>query len=159
MLSVFKQATSVELADLIDPTASGYAGDVSAAQAYAYLAAHQEAAIVDVRTQPEWQFVGLPDMRETGHEVKLISWKIYPSFTANEVFAAQLEEACPDKEAPVFFLCRSGGRSLDAAIYATTLGYRWCFNIADGFEGDQDSTGKRGQKEGWKASGLPWQQT
>lgn len=147
------------LETLIDPDAPGYAGDVTPEQTYRYLETHKDAAIVDVRTNAEWQFVGVPDMREAGHELKLASWKTYPDFAQNPYFGEQLMELAPNKEIPIFFLCRSGGRSRDAAIFATQQGYRCCFNIVDGFEGEPDGGAKRGKRGGWKASGLPWCQT
>lgn len=137
----------------------GYSGDVTALQSYDYLCTHEDAAIIDVRTTPEWQFIGVPDLHAANKSLGLVSWKIYPDFHQNPQFAEQLADCVSDKQTPIFFLCRSGGRSLDAAIYATRLGYRCCFNIAGGFEGDPNSQGQRGKKEGWKASGLPWQQT
>jgi len=48
----------------------------------------------------------------------------------------------------LFFLCKSGGRSLDAAIFAQQLGYEYAFNIAGGFEG--------GEVTGWKELALPY---
>ena len=50
----------------------------------------------------------------------------------------------------LFFLCKSGGRSLDAAIFAKSLGYEYTFNIAGGFEG--------GEVAGWKEQSLPYKQ-
>jgi len=32
------------------------------------------------------------------------------------------------------------------------------YNVADGFEGNPDGSGHRGQIAGWKASGLSWRQ-
>jgi len=59
----------------------------------------------------------------------------------------------------LLFLCRSGVRSRAAAIAMTAAGYSRAYNIAQGFEGDPDAERHRGNKNGWKASGLPWKQT
>jgi len=40
----------------------------------------------------------------------------------------------------------------------TALGYKHCYNIAEGFEGDKDDAGHRGTIGGWKVHGLPWVQ-
>jgi len=32
-------------------------------------------------------------------------------------------------------------------------------NVAEGFEGDLDATGRRGSLGGWKARGLAWRQS
>ena len=34
-----------------------------------------------------------------------------------------------------------------------------CTNVAEGFEGDLDSEGRRGRVNGWKVRGLPWRQS
>ena len=61
-------------------------------------------------------------------------------------------------ERPVIFLCRSGNRSIGAAIAATEAGIAPSYNVLDGFEGNLDENGHRGAT-GWKAVGLPWRQT
>jgi len=58
----------------------------------------------------------------------------------------------------IYFLCRSGVRSLAAAKAAQEAGYAHVYNITDGFEGPVDATGHRGTVSGWKASELPWRQ-
>ncbi|HYE41549.1 MAG TPA: rhodanese-like domain-containing protein, partial [Ramlibacter sp.] len=57
----------------------------------------------------------------------------------------------------VVLLCRSGVRSIAAAKRATELGIE-AYNILEGFEGDADADGHRGNKGGWRARGLPWRQ-
>ena len=64
----------------------------------------------------------------------------------------------------LFFICRSGSRSLAAArlVAARTLGEGRpveCVNVAEGFEGDLDGEGHRGTVNGWKVAGLPWRQS
>ncbi len=137
--------------------AAGYAGDLSPREAWDYLSRH-EALVVDVRTHPEWLFVGGPDMRSTPSRIVQIAWKTYPTFATNPLFAEQLKQQGIAPEAPLFFICRSGGRSLDAAIAATALGYVNSFNISGGFEGEPDARGQRGTRDGWKAANLPWAQ-
>ena len=117
------------------------------------------AALIDVRTRAEWQFVGLPDMNETPSTLHMISWKRYPDFSQNEAFLSELEASGVSKEMPCFFICRSGGRSLDAAIAAHAAGWQHCFNIEDGFEGEPDGASHRGKQGGWKAAGLAWRQS
>jgi rhodanese-related sulfurtransferase len=59
----------------------------------------------------------------------------------------------------LFFICRSGSRSLAAAKAMTAAGYRACHNVTEGFEGPLDDARHRGILLGWKAIGLPWQQS
>ena len=61
-------------------------------------------------------------------------------------------------ETALYFICRSGARSLAAAQTAQAAGYRKSFNVADGFEGPPDASGHRGTVAGWKAEGMPWRQ-
>lgn len=135
-----------------------YAGDVTPADAWGALQQKELAQLIDVRTQAEWAFAGVPSLDAINKTVKTISWKFYPQFNVNPDFIRQLEAAVTDKSAPLYFLCKTGGRSTDAAIAATAAGYTHCYNIEGGFEGDINTNHQRGQVNGWKASKLPWQQ-
>lgn len=135
-----------------------YGGDVTPAEAWQALTQHNASQLIDVRTQPEWMFAGLPNLDTIAKETFTISWKHYPHFDLNPDFIAQLEKAVPDKSAPLYFLCKTGGRSADAAIAATAAGYTHCYNVVGGFEGEMNPQRQRGQQSGWKAAGLPWYQ-
>ncbi len=145
------------LREIVKEPGAGYAGDVLPQDAYAFLS-RNAAVLVDVRTQPEWQFVGMPNLVGTPSTMVPISWKIYPQFNVNPQFVDQLRAASIKEETPVFFICRTGGRSTDAAIAATAAGYKYAFNIAHGAEGDINERGIRGAVNGWKAANLPWEQ-
>jgi rhodanese-related sulfurtransferase len=139
-------------------SATDYAGDVTPEQAFDALKRDAKAALVDVRTQAEWSFVGLPDLRAIGRQPVLVEWQTFPAMARNPDFAADLARAGIGKGQPLYFLCRSGARSRAAAIAMTALGYGPCYNVAGGFEGNRDSDGHRGTVEGWKAAGCPWRQ-
>lgn len=141
------------------PSNAGYAGDVGVADAMQALADEPKAVLVDVRSQPEWTFVGLPDLNAIGKRPVCIEWQVFPGMAANPNFLSQLADAVSERGAPVYFLCRSGARSRAAAIAATTAGFSRAYNIAGGFEGDLDDRGHRGSRTGWKAAGLPWRQS
>lgn len=117
------------------------------------------ARLIDVRTRAEWTYVGLPDLPADVAEPLLIEWQTYPSMSVSEGFGSALTSACPDRTTALYFLCRSGARSLAAAREAIALGYTDSFNVTDGFEGPADARGHRGMTAGWKASGLPWRQS
>jgi rhodanese-related sulfurtransferase len=150
------QKKAPQLAELVSNT-NGFAGDVPPADAYAFLA-QNAGVLVDVRTAPEWQFVGIPNLAGTPSQLRTISWKLYPQFNTNPEFIAQLQATGATVDTPIFFLCRTGGRSTDAAIAATAAGFNYAFNVADGFEGDVNERGQRGAINGWKAAQLPWEQ-
>jgi rhodanese-related sulfurtransferase len=139
-------------------TAEGYAGDVDVRRAWELLRQDDKAVLIDVRTKPEWRYVGHPDLKALGKEPLFVEWQGYPDPKLNPSFTAEVEAAGVSKEATVLLLCRSGARSRAAAIALTKLGYRRCYNISDGFEGAKDKDGHRGRSGGWKAAGLPWQQ-
>jgi rhodanese-related sulfurtransferase len=135
----------------------GHAGDVSPQDAYAALRDDRSAVLVDVRTQAEWSYVGLPDLSDVGKRVVCVEWQRFPDGRRNERFLDELRAAGVGGDGPTYFLCRSGVRSAAAAELATAHGLAPAYNVADGFEGPHDEQGHRGVA-GWKADGLPWTQ-
>ena len=137
-----------------------YAGDITPLEAWKMLSDNPQAVLVDVRTDAEWRFVGMPDLSSLGREVVYIEWNTTDG-TRNENFAAELRDQIPlaagDEARPVVFLCRSGNRSIGAAEIATEVGITPAYNVLDGFEGHLDAQGHRGET-GWRATGLPWKQ-
>ncbi|WP_182358076.1 rhodanese-like domain-containing protein [Tomitella gaofuii] len=158
------------MADGTNPQGAGYAGDVTPARAWEMLGDDPRAVLVDVRTGAEWQFVGVPDLSALGRRTRFVEWIDYPSGAPNPRFGEQLHAevaaergAVPGGDAdgaasPVLFLCRSGQRSIGAAIAATGAGLGPAYNVLEGFEGGLDAQGHRGSA-GWRAAGLPWCQS
>ena len=136
----------------------GYAGDVSPEAAWTALKSDGDARLIDVRTTAEWAYVGLPDLGALGKAPVTVEWKQFPSMAVNPGFAGAVAAAGVERGAALYFLCRSGVRSRDAAQAMSALGYGPCFNVATGFEGDRDAAGHRGTVGGWKTEGLPWRQ-
>ena len=137
----------------------GYAGDVDSKSAWEMLAQDSKAVLIDVRTEPEWMFAGIPDLSPLGRNATLISWQGFPSMTVDADFGRKIGAVAPDRDTTLLFICRTGGRSRAAAETMAALGYRRCFNVSDGFEGPQDSLRHRGHVAGWKAANLPWAQS
>jgi rhodanese-related sulfurtransferase len=132
--------------------------DVTPAATWEALTQDPAAALIDVRTDAEWNFVGVPDLAEAGKQVVLIPWQVYPSMQVNGAFAEHLRKAGLNPESKLYFICRSGVRSLAAGQAAQAAGFPLAYNVAGGFEGPVDAEGHRGQVAGWKADGLPWLQ-
>ena len=132
--------------------------NVAPQQVWEALASDASAQVVDVRTDAEWMYVGLPDLAETGKQPVLIPWQMFPSGQVNTGFTEHLKAAGLTPEHKIYFLCRSGVRSLAAAAAAQEAGYPHAYNVSDGFEGPPDEEGHRGTVAGWKASGLAWRQ-
>jgi len=127
-------------------------------QTWEALQSDPAAQMVDVRTDAEWNFVGVPDLAPAGKQVVLIPWQVYPTMAPNASFVDHLKQAGFTPDHHIYFICRSGVRSLNAAMAARDAGFANVYNVADGFEGPIDADGHRGQAAGWKADGLPWRQ-
>lgn len=128
-----------------------YAGDLSPQDAWAKL--EQGAVLVDVRTEGEWAHIGIPDTKATENDPLFIQWT-FPGGIPNPDFVDQLKQQAPeDTGVELVFLCRSGVRSIAAAIAATQAGFT-AYNVLEGFEGEPDRYGER-TVNGWKNRGLP----
>lgn len=136
-----------QITETVTP-ADGYAGDISAELAWQWVQGG-EAVLVDVRTDAEREWVG----KVPG--AVAVAWKQWPGMAMNPDFDTQLRAAAQGKR--VVLLCRSGVRSVVAAQRATGLGIE-AYNILEGFEGDVNVSGQRGQLGGWRKRGLPWNQ-
>jgi rhodanese-related sulfurtransferase len=129
-----------------------YEGALLPSEAYQIWKEAPNAALVDVRTHAEWYWVGrIPGAVE-------IEFLTYPGNQLNASFLPELGQMV-SKDALMMFICRSGGRSHNTATLATQAGYRRCYNVLEGFEGDKDAAGHRNTKGGWRAAGLPWMQS
>ncbi len=135
------------------------------AEAWTALQQDPTAQLVDVRTRPEWTFVGIPDLTPLDREAILAEWRSFPHMSVAEGFAdALLDRLAEAPPRQLFFICRSGARSLEAAAHtqaradARGIEVR-CINVAEGFEGDLDAARHRGAVNGWKARGLAWRQS
>ena len=128
-----------------------YAGEVTPQEAWTLFDA-DSAILIDVRTRPEYELVGrVPD-------APLVEWRRYGEATPNPGFLGEL--ACHAAAGDtVLFLCRSAVRSHHAAEIAARAGYTQAFNVLQGFEGDLDANRRRGARGGWRATGLPWEQS
>lgn len=137
------------------------AGEVDPAEAWQRLTVEPTAMLVDVRTRIELMLIGSPDLSSLGRQPLCVEWMTQQG--PNPGFRAAVKQALAERGAgadtPLYFLCRSGGRSRMAAGELAAEGFRACYNIAEGFEGDLDAHGHRNSVNGWKARRLPWKQT
>jgi rhodanese-related sulfurtransferase len=135
-----------------------YAGDLSPQEAWVKL--EDGAVLVDVRTEGEWAHIGIPDINSAGgtrNDPLFIQWNLaggIPNAQFIEQLKLQLQQQAPDGGGTeLVFLCRSGARSIAAAIAATEAGFT-SYNVLEGFEGEPDRHGER-TVNGWKNRGLP----
>ncbi|HVZ43294.1 MAG TPA: rhodanese-like domain-containing protein [Ramlibacter sp.] len=128
--------------------AEGYAGDVTPELAWKW-ASEGEAVLIDIRSDAEREWVGfVPGALH-------LAWKQWPGMVMNQDFDSAIVRAAQGKKAVL--LCRSGVRSIAAARRATELGIQ-AYNVLEGFEGERDQDGHRGNHGGWRFRGLPWRQ-
>ena len=130
--------------------------DVAPKQVWEALSSHPNACLVDVRTDVEWNQIGVPDLTGTGKRPVLLSWQVAPAMQLNPRFMDEMVAAGVTPEHEIYFLCRSGVRSKAAAELAQAAGFSKAYNIADGFEGPPGPGGLRGTVAGWQADRLPW---
>lgn len=132
----------------IDPTA-----------AWEILQADPSAVLIDVRTKMEYDYVGHPPI------ALHVFWAEWPDWTVNPNFVAEVKallQARPGQlslSTPVLTLCRSGTRSLAAGQLLADAGFAQVYNVDEGFEGERDLNKHRNAVNGWRARGLPWEQT
>ena len=121
--------------------------------AWALIQQQPNALFVDVRMEIESLYVGRPP------GVHHIAWYEYPDLTPNPAdFAQQVQREANDPGRTVVLICRSGKRSVDAALALEAVGFTQVVNVEHGFEGDLDDHFRRSSLNGWRFDGLPWEQ-
>ena len=139
-----------------------YGGEISVLDCWELLSKSPKTVLVDVRTNAEWAYVGMPELSADMTPLVGQQWQLFPTMAADPDFTSKLISTLNQmklgEDTNLCFLCRSGVRSLAAARAMWSLGYKESFNVTGGFEGDPNGNGHRGQTNGWKADGLPWRQ-
>ena len=97
--------------------------------------------LLDVRTEDEWNTVGMPDTE------KLNIKSFFITISQDSNFLEKVKQNIK-KENQVLVICAVGGRSIIAAKLLANEGYK-TLNISDGFSGN-------GLDPGWKNLGLPF---
>ena len=102
--------------------------------------------LLDVRTQEEWNNIGIPDGKKLGLKTHFITIVRSPDPAANKEFIEEVKKIIdPNKD--LLVMCKAGGRSMMASQLLSQENIN-CINISDGFEGN-------GEDPGWKNEGLP----
>ncbi len=107
--------------------------------------------IVDVRTRPEYLFVGHPDLP---NGVPNIPFRFYPDARLNSNFIRDVEGRF-SKDEVIITMCRAGKRARLAARQLQAHGFKHVYYMSDSFEGPMDEKGHR-TVGGWKVNGLPY---
>jgi len=135
--------------------------EINPLQAWDKLAADKNAVLIDVRSTVEFEYVGHPPDAINIPWQEAPSWQITPDFA--ELVRARLRaESASQHEVEdfaVLLICRSGARSMAAAVALKKSGFKNVLNVAEGFEGRLDKDKHRGRINGWRFHNLPWVQS
>lgn len=131
---------------------------VTSVECFNQLSKISNSYLIDVRTKPEWELIGIPNLFSINKKTTLISWNEYPQMKINSFFENQVIESNIKKIDKIFIICRSGSRSFYAAKFLAHRGYKHCYNVSDGFEGNKNNLNQRSTINGWKFNNLPWKQ-
>lgn len=126
-------------------------------QAYERLQENPEALLVDVRTEAENKFVGRP------LECVFVPWVDEPDWEPHEkAFVDAIKRFIGERDnildTEIILICRSGYRSDDAGKCLIKNGFTNVAHVISGFEGDLDENDQRGNINGWRHDGMPWNQ-
>jgi len=132
--------------------------NISSQECFKKLSIEVHSHLIDVRTKPEWIYIGVPDLSLINKKVIFISWQVYPEMEINKFFENQIIESNIKKDDNLYFICRSGQRSHDAAKFLDSRSFANCFNVIDGFEGNLNHERQRASIDGWQFNKLPWKQ-
>ncbi|MFM9991898.1 MAG: rhodanese-like domain-containing protein [Burkholderiaceae bacterium] len=122
-------------------------------QAWEFLQTHKDALLIDVRMEIESMYVGRPPGSIN------IAWYEYPEFTPDvQAFTSAVNAEANDFKRSIVLICRSGQRTLDAALALEMAGFTDVVNVVHGFEGDLNDQHQRSSINGWRFDGLPWEQ-
>ena len=138
-----------------------YGGDLTPKQCWTLLDS-ESATLIDVRTNAEWAYVGMPELASHMNPLVGQQWQTLPHMEVDGDFVGNLQSKLGQlgvkKDGKLCFICKTGGRSRAAAMAMTAAGYPNSYNVTHGFDGDADDKGHRGTINGWKADDLPWRQ-
>ena len=115
--------------------------NIKALDAFDILTKKVDSHLIDTRSDLEWKTTGIPDLSSINKETYLINWAPVFDQTFFEQYKKFLLIKFNQKDS-LFFICRSGSRSLIAAQFAIEFGFKNSFNIHDGFYNDNDQNWK-----------------
>ena len=111
-----------------------------------YVKNNPKSALIDVRTEEEWNSDGKPDGEKISLKIHFLTIQ-FADKTFNQNFIEDFKKLNIEKDHEILTICMGGVRSQAAAELLTKENYN-CVNISDGFLGNPENMG-------WKNSGLP----
>ena len=116
--------------------------NIKAIDAFDFLSKKVDSHLIDTRSNIEWKSTGIPDLSSINKKTNLINWGPVLDENFFEEYKNFLLISFNQKDT-LFFICRSGSRSLMAAKFAMEYGFKDCFNIYDGFHNENDQNWKK----------------
>jgi len=116
--------------------------NIKAIDAFDFLSKKNNSHLIDTRSDIEWKTTGIPDLSSINKETNLLNWGPVLDQTFFEQYKKYLLTSFNQKDS-LFFICRSGSRSLMAAKFAIEFGFKNSFNIYDGFHNENDQNWKK----------------
>tara|TARA_Y100001960_G_scaffold216097_1_gene225842 strand:+ start:693 stop:1070 length:378 start_codon:yes stop_codon:yes gene_type:complete len=111
-----------------------------------YVKNNPKCVLLDVRTEEEWTTDGRPDGEKFGLKTYFLSIQ-FADKSLNENFEKELSNLNIGQDQEILTMCMGGVRSQAAAELLTKKNYK-CVNISDGFLGNYENAG-------WKGNSLP----
>ena len=116
--------------------------NIKAIDAFDFLSKKVNSHLIDTRSDLEWKTTGIPDLSSINKETNLLNWGPVLDQSFFEQYKKFLLTSFNQKDS-LFFICRSGSRSLLAARYAIEFGFKNSFNIYEGFYNENDQNWKK----------------
>ena len=116
--------------------------NIKAIDAFDFLSKKINSHLIDTRSDLEWKTTGIPDLSSINKETNLLNWGPVLDQSFFEQYKKFLLTSFNQKDS-LFFICRSGSRSLLAAKYAIEFGFKNSFNIYEGFYNENDQNWKK----------------
>jgi rhodanese-related sulfurtransferase len=117
--------------------------NVKANECFDILRKEENSKLIDVRTSYEWQNDGYADLEVLGKKVHLISLT-NEDYSPSSNFINQINSLDIKPENKIFFICKSGMRSLHAGNL-----------LYEGFVTKEIFNVEGGMEYGWKHNSLP----
>ena len=116
--------------------------NIDVLDAFDFLSKNLNSHLIDTRSDLEWKITGIPDLSSINKETNLINWGPVLNKNFFEKYQKFLLNSF-NQEDSLFFICRSGSRSLMATQLAIELGFNNSFNIYAGFDNESDQNWKK----------------
>ena len=117
--------------------------NIMANECFDILKTEESSRLIDVRTSQEWQNDGYADLEALGKKVHLISLT-NEDYSPSTNFINQINSLDIKPENKIFFICKSGMRSLHAGNL-----------LYEGFVTKEIFNVEGGMEYGWKHNSLP----